>query len=207
MAANLAAALQLLLVTDDRLLAGRDPVSTCLAAVAGGVTAVQLRLKEASDEEVRRVARALLATLPVPLFVNDRFAVALEVGAHGVHLGVDDMDPDEAQRRAPPGFWIGASVGSDAEAHRGMAAHYWGIGPLHVTTTKSDAGEALGFGGASALLRWAGSRPCVVIGGVQPDDVAPAREAGFAGVAVSGGILLGGEVEAAARRYGGKLKS
>ena len=204
MAANLAAALRLLLVTDDRLLAGRDPVGTCLAAVAGGVTAVQLRLKEASDAELRHLAQTLVEVLPEPLFVNDRLDVALAVGAQGVHLGVDDLAPMEAVRRAPPGFWVGASVGSAEEARRGADADYWGIGPLHTTTTKADAGAALGFEGAGRLLSLAGTRPCVVIGGVQPDDVAAALGAGFAGVAVSGGILGAADVVGAARRYTSK---
>lgn len=206
MAANLAAALQLLLVTDDLLLGRRDPVAVCRAAVAGGVTAVQLRLKDASDAEMLRVARLLVRALPVPLFVNDRFEVALSAGAHGVHLGPDDLSPDEAAARAPAGFWVGASVGSAEEALRAGPAAYWGIGPLHSTATKGDAGPALGLAGASALLGLAGAHPCVVIGGVRPEDVQPARAAGFAGVAVSGGILQSTDAEAAARLYAGKIE-
>ena len=201
MAANLAAALRLLLVTDDRLLAGRDPVATCLAAVAGGATAVQLRLKEASDAEVRHLAQSLIRALAVPLFVNDRLDVALAVGAQGVHLGIDDPAPEDAVRRAPAGFWVGTSVGSVEEAQRAGSATYWGIGPLHATSTKRDAGAALGFEGAGRLLHLAGHRPCVVIGGVRPEDVAPARAAGFAGVAVSGGILGAEDVTESAEAY------
>ena len=201
MTANLAAALQLLLVTDDTLLGERDPVQVCRAAARGGVTAVQLRLKQASDAELLRLARALIAALPVPLFVNDRLEVALAAGAHGLHLGVDDLSPDEAVARAPAGFWVGASVGSVDEALRAGPAAYWGIGPLHATDTKADAGAALDFAGANALLRLAGDRPCVVIGGVRPGDVGPARVAGFVGVAVSGGILRSVDVEGAARQY------
>lgn len=207
MAANLAAALRLLLVTDDALLAERDLVKLCLQAVAGGVTAVQLRLKLTSDVELLRLARALVAVLPVPLFVNDRLEVALNAEAHGVHLGADDLAPNDAVLRVPDGFWVGASVGSCDEAQRARHAAYWGIGPLHATSTKADAGPALGMIGASALLALAGSRPCVLIGGVRPEDVEPARAAGFAGVAVSGGILNCRDVEASALRYAEKLKS
>jgi thiamine-phosphate pyrophosphorylase len=206
MAPNLAAALQLLLVTDDRLLGERDPLEVCERAVAGGVSAVQLRLKEANDAELLGLARRLVATLTVPVFVNDRFEVALAAGAHGVHLGPDDLHPEEAVRRAPAGFWVGASVGSLAEIARGASAAYWGIGPLHQTGTKHDAGSALGVEGARALLQHAGSRPCVVIGGVQPEDVLPARNAGFAGVAVSGGILGHADIVARARMYAEKIE-
>lgn len=201
MSGNLAAALRLLLVTDDRLLAGRDPVATCREAVSGGVTAVQLRLKQVSDRELLGVARALVTELPVPVFVNDRMDVALAAGAAGVHLGAEDLPPERARRIAPNGFWIGASVGSDDEAPRGKAADYWGIGPLNGSSTKTDAGPPLGVEGVSALLRQAGGTPCVVIGAVQPGDVPSMLAAGFAGVAVSSGILAAPDITAAARRY------
>jgi|CXWL01.1.fsa_nt_gi thiamine-phosphate pyrophosphorylase len=198
---NLAATLRLLLVTDDALLGARDPIVVARAAVAGGVTAIQLRLKHASDRELLALARHLVALLPVPIFVNDRLDVALAAGAAGVHLGPDDLPPERARRIVPAGFLLGASVGSLPEIERGRAADYWGIGPLHGTATKGDAGAALGLEGAAALLAHAGGRPCVVIGGVQPDDVEPALAAGFAGVAVVSGILGGEDVEGAARRY------
>lgn len=198
---NLAEALRLLLVTDDRLVAGRDVVALCEAAVQGGVTSVQLRLKTVPDRELVALARALIAAVPVPVFLNDRVDVALAAGAAGVHLGSDDLAPALARRIVPPGFIIGASVGSDAEITRGVSADYWGIGPLHATATKGDAGAALGLDGAAALLVRASGRPCVLIGGVQPADVVPARAAGFAGVAVVSGILAGVDVRAGAERY------
>jgi thiamine-phosphate pyrophosphorylase len=198
---NLADTLRLLLVTDDALLGDRDPVAVCQAAVRGGVTAVQLRLKLATDRELLLLARRLLATLSVPLFINDRLDVALAAGAAGVHLGPDDLAPELARRIVPPGFLIGASVGSLDEVQRGRAADYWGLGPLHATRTKLDAGPPLGISGAQILLAAAAGRPSVLIGGVRPDDLPAARAAGFAGVAVAGGILAAVDVERAAARY------
>jgi thiamine-phosphate pyrophosphorylase len=198
---NLAAALRLLLVTDDALLADRDVVALCQAAVRGGVTAVQLRLKRATDRVLHDLARRMVSELDVPLFVNDRVDVAIAAGAAGAHLGPEDLAPTLARRIVPPGFVIGASVGSDAEIGRGAAADYWGIGPLHATATKTDAGAALGLAGVQAILARAGGRPCVVIGGVMPDDVPAMRAAGFAGVAVVRGILASTDVEDAARKY------
>ena len=198
---NLADVLRLLLVTDDALVGDRDLVELCLAAEAGGVTAVQLRLKHADDRTLGLVARRLIGVLTVPLFLNDRLDVALAVGAAGVHLGSDDLAPALARKVVPSAFVLGASVGSDSEVVRGMAADYWGIGPLHVTATKSDAGDALEWEGVQRLAAQAGGRPCVVIGGVQPGDVVPARDAGMAGVAVVTGILAGHDVAGAAREY------
>lgn len=198
---NLADTLRLLLVTDDALLAQRDPVAVCGDAVRGGVTAVQLRLKHASDRELLGLARRLVTALAVPLFVNDRLDVAMAAGAAGVHLGADDLAPALARRIVPAGMLVGASVGSPAEVVRGAPADYWGIGPLRATLTKDDAGPALGLAGARALLALAGARPCVLIGGVTPGDVAPARDAGFAGVAVVRAILAAANVTDAARSF------
>jgi thiamine-phosphate pyrophosphorylase len=166
---------------------------------------VQLRLKLAADREIVAVGRRLLSALTVPLIVNDRVDLALAIGAAGVHLGPDDLAPALARRVVPRGFIIGASVGVDGEAARAAAADYWGIGPLRSTETKADAGAAIGFAGASKIREAAGTRPSVLIGNVQPNDVAAALDAGFAGVAVGSGILAHPEVTEGARRYAVEL--
>ena len=199
---NLAEILRLVLVTDDALIGGRDLVALCLAAERGGVTSVQLRLKRASARELAAAARALGAVLSVPLFLNDRVDVAIAVGAAGVHLGPDDVPLTAARRVAPTGFLIGVSVGSIDEARMAQNADYWGIGPLHGTSTKPDAGAPLDVQGFAGLARWAPkSVPCVAIGGVVPRDVSAILEAGGVGVAVIRGILGGSTVEASARAY------
>ena len=203
---NLAEILRLVLVTDDALIGGRDLVALCQAAERGGVTAVQLRLKNANVRELASTARALLASLAVPLFINDRLDVALIVGAAGVHLGPDDIPVAMARRIVPNGFLLGASVGSAVEAGQGARADYWGVGPLRGTTTKSDAGPALGVDGFAAICRLAPpGMPCVAIGGVLPEDVRAVRAVGGAGVAVVRGILASEDVEAAASAYASPL--
>ncbi len=154
-----------MLVTDDRLVAGRDPIALAVAAERGGVTAVQLRLKLASARELVALARALVAALTVPVLVNDRPDVAIAAGAAGVHLGPGDMPVHLARSIAPPGFIVGASVGSEAEAAAAGGADYWGIGPWRQTSTKEDAGSGLGAEGFARLRALAGGRPCVAIGG------------------------------------------
>jgi thiamine-phosphate pyrophosphorylase len=198
---NLASVLKLLLVTDDELLVGRDLVGAVRDAVAGGATAVQLRLKRASARDLAAAGRALLGAVQVPVFLNDRLDVALAIGAAGVHLGPDDVPVAQARAIAPPGFVIGASVGLDTEIPNGEHADYWGIGPWRATGTKRDAGAALGAAGFAALRARAGARPCVAIGGVRPEDVSPALDAGAAGVAVVSGMLAAADIVAAARRY------
>jgi thiamine-phosphate pyrophosphorylase len=190
-----------MLVTDDRLVAGRDLVALARAAERGGASAVQLRLKEATPRELVALARELVDALAIPVLVNDRPDVALAAGAAGVHLGPDDLPVELARRLAPPGFIIGASVGSEAEAAAGAAADYWGIGPWRVTATKGDAGDALGPDGFVRLAALAGGRPCLAIGGILPDDVARVQAAGGSGVAVAAGILAASDVERATRAY------
>lgn len=193
-----------MLVTDDRLVAGRDIVSLARSAVRGGVTSVQLRLKEAGARELLAVARALRQALTVPVLVNDRPDVAAAAGA-GVHLGPDDLPVDLARRILPPGTILGASAGSLDEAGRVAAADYWGIGPWRATATKRDAGLALGPEGFHRIVALAGGRPCLAIGGVRPEDVPSVLAAGGVGVAVVSGILGAEDVEQAAREYAERL--
>lgn len=194
-----------MLVTDDRVLAGRNLLELARAAVAAGVTSVQVRLKERSAREQLALARALVAGLDVPVLVNDRPDVAIAAGAAGVHLGPDDVPVKLVRRIAPPGFVIGASVGSAEEAERSGLADYWGIGPWRVTATKADAGAGLGPDGFARLARLARGRPCIAIGAVQPDDAGAVRAAGGSGVAVVSGILGAANVAGAAARYAAEL--
>lgn len=190
-----------MLVTDDALVRGRDLVALVRSAEAGGVTSVQLRLKEASAADLAQLGRTLLGAVSIPLIINDRVDVALAIGAQGVHLGPDDMPVSSARRISPTGFIIGASVGVERELENGVEADYWGIGPWAASSTKQDAGAALGASGFARLRALAGDRPCVAIGGIQPADVGSALAAGATGVAVASGILGAGNIEAAARRY------
>ena len=106
----------LYLVTDPDLAGGRDNVvPTVQEAVRGGVTVVQLRDKEASDEQIERTARELLDVLgDVPLFINDRVEVAAKLGCH-LHIGQDDMAFREAREKLGKGQLIGLSIGSNEE--------------------------------------------------------------------------------------------
>jgi thiamine-phosphate pyrophosphorylase len=201
MAHNVAARLRLMLVTDDRLVQGRDIVELALAAERGGVTCVQLRLKQANPRDLVALARALIHVLTVPVLVNDRPDVAIASGAAGVHLGPDDFPVELVRRVAPPDFLVGASVGNESEALRAGQADYWGVGPWRETLTKGDAGGGLGPQGFGRIVHLASGKLCVAIGGIQPEDVPAVLEAGGHGVAVASGILSSVDVEAAARRY------
>ena len=198
---NVAELVRLMFVTDDRLVQGRELVMLALAAERGGVTSAQVRLKRATARELAELVRSLVQALQIPVLVNDRPDVAIAAGASGVHLGPEDLPVDLARRIAPPGFVIGASVGSETEAAGALSADYWGIGPWRVTQTKDDAGAALGPEGFKRLARLAGDKPSIAIGGITPEDISMVIRAGGKGVAVVSGILGAEDVEAAARRY------
>ena len=190
-----------MLVTDDALVAGRDLAALARAAQRGGATSVQLRLKRAAPRDLVEAARAVIAAVTLPVFVNDRPDVAIAAGAAGVHLGPDDLAVALARRIVPAGFIVGASVGGPDEVARATGADYWGVGPWRATTTKADAGQALGPDGFARIVALAQGVPCIAIGGVQPVDLPMVRQAGGAGVAVAAGVLAADDVEAATRAY------
>ena len=201
MGSNLLDHLQLLLIADRTLFRGRDPVGLCRSAVQGGVTAVQLRWKDGAPREQVALARRLREALAVPVFVNDRPDIALAAGCAGAHLGADDLPIALARRAVPPGFILGASVGNESESTAAVGCDYAGVGPWRETTTKADAGASLGRARIAELIRMVAPAPAVVIGGIRPEDVGPALDAGATGVAVGSGILGAEDVARAAASY------
>ena len=194
-----------MLVTDDRFLPEVRLMRAVEAAVQGGVTSVQLRLKTVCPRQLLVIARAMVYHLPVPVIINDRPDVARAARAAGVHLGPDDLSPAHARAAWPDAPLIGASVGTADEVESGAGADYWGVGPWRVTDTKKDAGVAIGAEGFQRVVREAGGRPCIAIGGIQPGDVRAVLDAGGAGVAVVSGILAAENIIAAARAYSREL--
>jgi len=199
---------RLMVLTDDALLKGRDAVDVCRRAVAGGATLIQVRSKARPPFDVAGLARALVAALPVPVLVNDRVDVALAAGAAGAHLGQDDPPLDRLRPVVPPGFLLGISVGTTAEADRvhDWPADYWSVGPCYATGTKADAGRALGVAAFAGLARRAPAGvPVVAIGGITAANAAPLLQAGAAGVAVIAAVLGASDPERAARELAAAL--
>src|SRR5256885_10713802 len=175
-----------MVITDAALLKGRSVVDACRRAVAGGAgaTMVQVRMKDAPPRDTLALARALVGALSVPVIVNDRVDVALAAGAGGAHLGQDDPPLDRLRPHLPPGFLLGLSVGSPAEAERGRAwpADYWSIGPCFATANKPDAGVPLGVEGFGRLAGLAPAGPPVIgIGGGTAANAPALARAGAAG--------------------------
>jgi thiamine-phosphate pyrophosphorylase len=196
--------LLLYLCTDRALALGRPLAEAVEAAIAGGVTMVQLREKHASTGEFYRIAlevQAVTRRRHIPLVINDRLDIALAVGAEGVHLGQTDLPLTAARRLAGKAMFIGlsASTVEEALAAEQDGADYLGVGAVYPTGTKADTGEAIGLEGLAAV-RAAVKIPVVGIGGVNAGNAAAVAATGAAGIAVISGILSQPDIEAAARK-------
>ncbi|MGD9613206.1 MAG: thiamine phosphate synthase [Kiritimatiellia bacterium] len=192
----------LYLVTDRSLARGRTTGEIVRAAMAGGVTCVQVREKDCGPREFIEEARAVRAALRgtgVPLIVNDRVDVALAVGADGVHLGQRDMAIADARRLGPPGWIIGVSAECVEDAVRAEAegADYIGVSPVFATPTKADHAAPLGLEGLRAV-RAATKLPLVAIGGIQAGNAREVIRAGADGLAVVSAIVAADDPRAAA---------
>lgn len=197
-AESVRAALAVVAITDD-LRDGIDGlVARAMAAERGGVTMVQVRLKDASARELLRVTRSLVGALTVPVVVNDRADIAVTAGAAGVHLGMSDLPIALARTIVPAGFLVGASLTNAGELAELDDADYVGVGPLFGTPSKRDAAPALGIEQAAALGR-SSHRPMVAIGGVDLGNARAIAAAGFDGVSVIRAVLSTPDPEAAAR--------
>jgi thiamine-phosphate pyrophosphorylase len=195
--------LLLYLCTDRVLSLGRPLTEAVEAAIAGGVTLVQLREKEASTGEFYRIAREVMAVTSrhhVPLVINDRLDIALAVGAQGLHIGRSDLPLPAARRLGGDKLFIGVSASTVEEALRAQAegADYLGVGAVYPTGSKADAGEAIGLAGL-AEIRAAVGIPVVGIGGVNAANAAAVMNTGVAGIAVISGILSRPNIGEAAR--------
>ncbi|NBC47869.1 MAG: thiamine phosphate synthase [Gammaproteobacteria bacterium] len=195
--------LSVYLITDAAQCAARGLVATVAAAVRGGVTAVQLRDKHASDAELIAQGRALQAVLAgtgVPLIINDRIEVAKALGADGVHVGQSDAAAQEARAKLGAKAIIGLSVQTPALAWAvdPSLVDYVGIGPVFATTTKRDHSTPLGFDGLAAVCA-ASPVPAVAIGGLQAAHAEAVWAAGAQGMALVSAICAAAAPEQAAR--------
>ena len=191
--------LRLVAITDDLRDGSSGLVARAMAAVRGGSSMVQLRLKDASARELVEVAKMLVAALDVPIVVNDRLDVALAAGAAGVHLGADDLPVSAARAVVPAGFIIGGSAGNEAELSRVKGADYVGIGPVFGSASKLDAGPAIGIAELSRLAKLA-AMPVVAVGGITSENASGLFAGGVGGVAVIRAIFADSDPEAAAAR-------
>lgn len=191
-------------------------VNATRAALQGGCRWVQLRMKDAAEADILKAAAALAdmcAVYGATFLLDDHVELVEAAGAHGVHLGRNDMPVAEARKILGPAYIIGATANTSADiiAAATAGADYCGLGPLRFTTTKKNLSPVLGYEGTAAVIaqaREAGvTLPVVSIGGITPADIAPLTQAGASGIAVSGAIANAPEPRLATEEFIRQLKT
>jgi thiamine-phosphate pyrophosphorylase len=200
----------LYLVIGSDVTARRPVAEVVRQAVAGGVTAVQLREKHRATRAFVEEARGLVAPLRplgVPLIVNDRVDVALAAGADGVHVGQDDMAIADVRRVVGPAWIVGVSVtnAADASAVDADLVDYAGVGPVFATSTKLDAAPPLGLAGTEEICRML-RVPVVAIGGIHAENAAQVLTTGVHGIAVVSAICSADRPREAALRLASRCQ-
>ena len=139
-------------------------------ALEGGCRWIQLRMKDASDEEVKAIAvkvQELCRQHNATFIIDDRVELVKKLKADGVHLGKNDMPIAEAR-----------SIG---------------CGPFRFTTTKKKLSPILGLEGYRSITSQMKAEginlPIVAIGGITIDDIPEIMQIGVTGIALSGTIL------------------
>lgn len=194
----------LYLVTDRSLSKGRPTAEIVAAAVAGGVSCIQLREKSCGTRKFLNEALALqplLKSRNIPLIINDRLDIALAIEADGVHLGQSDMPLGRARKIAGDSLIIGISAESVDDALRAEqeGADYIGISPVFSTPTKTDIAPPLGLEGVRQI-RALVDIPLVGIGGINSDNAESVLAAGADGIAVVSAIVSAADPAGAAKK-------
>lgn len=167
-------------------------------ALAGGCKWIQLRMKGATDEEVRPIAlkvKEWCKEQNATFLIDDRVQLVKELQVDGVHLGKNDMPIAEARKILGDDFIIGGTANTfeDVKAHYEAGADYIGCGPFRFTTTKEKLSPILGLEGYREIIQKMKAEnidiPIVAIGGITKEDIPDIMKTGVNGIALSGCIL------------------
>lgn len=179
------------------------------AVIRGGCRWVQIRMKEATDEEIEKVVeevKPIAAENDCLLLLDDRVELCNKLALTGVHLGKEDMLPSKARVELGPLAVIGVTANTfeDVVAVRSLDVDYLGVGPFRATTTKKNLAPVLGIEGIKSIINKMQEAeieiPVVAIGGIKADDIPSLLEIGCKGIAVSGAIAFADNLEEATRR-------
>ena len=167
-------------------------------ALEGGCRWVQLRMKNATAEDIYPIAlrtQKMCQEYGATFIIDDHVEIAKQIQADGVHLGKLDMPINEARSILGNDFIIGGTANTfeDVKAHYEAGADYIGCGPFRYTTTKSNLSPILGLDGYRHITsRMKGAHiniPLVAIGGITETDIPELMQTGISGIALSGSIL------------------
>lgn len=178
----------LYVIIDPAHCGGRDPRWVCEQALAGGAALIQLRAKTLTDAAWLTLARELRARCRdhrVPFWLNDRLDLALLAEADGLHLGQDDVSPEEARAVAPL-LQLGLSTHSllQAQAAALQPVQMIGFGPIFDTTSKEKPSPTVGLEQLTRVCSALPALDVVAIGGIQLAHAAALAQTGAAYAAV-----------------------
>ena len=167
-------------------------------SLEGGCQWVQLRMKDASDEDFLRIGpevKKMCERYDATFIIDDHVDLIREAGADGVHLGKNDMPIAEARKILGDDFIIGGTANTyeDVKMHYDASADYIGCGPFRFTTTKKGLSPILGLEGYKSIVGKMHEDginiPIVAIGGITADDIPNIMQTGVSGIALSGTVL------------------
>jgi thiamine-phosphate pyrophosphorylase len=194
----------LMVLADDDPRWPHDAVAQAEAACRGGAAVVQLRCKHSTDSEILAAGariRAATRDAGALFFVNDRFDLALVLGADGVHLGQDDLPPACLPSEARAQLWIGRSTHTPAQiaAARLEDVDYVALGPVFGTHSKASPWPAPGLDQVRCAVAEVAPLPLIAIGGIRVAEAPALAAAGVGGIAVISAVAAARDPEAATR--------
>lgn len=179
------------------------------AVLAGGCKWIQLRMKNASRDEIIETAKALkpiCAEAEAILVIDDHVDIAKELELDGVHLGKYDMNVKEAREILGEKFIIGATANTldDVMSFSPVDVDYIGLGPYKFTTTKANLSPIIELDSYANIVKVAANSkreiPIVAIGGIEHSDIERIMSTGVDGVAVSGALINADDTTAATKQ-------
>jgi thiamine-phosphate pyrophosphorylase len=178
------------ITSDDAALSHLEQIRLVLD---NGVNWVQLRAKNLSSTELLKLAeeaKEITEEYKSTLIINDNHLVAAMVNAEGLHIGKEDVAPNDARK-----FLLEQIIGGTANELKDIKrindeVDYIGLGPLRFTSTKKKLADILGFEGYQSILKAVPNlKPVIAIGGVVVEDIDQLMKIGVHGIAVSGAII------------------
>jgi len=179
---------------------GRDHYDVAQAAIEGGATAIQLRVKKRPMGQALKLAtyiHKLTTEAGIALIINDHVGIAMASRAEGLHVGPDDISVPSARRMLGDRILIGKSTSKHDEAIKAEqeSADYVGVGPIFATANKP--GKAPVGVQTIAKVRAVVNIPVIAIGGIDAGNLAECIKAGADGVALIGSVAMADDMVAA----------
>jgi thiamine-phosphate pyrophosphorylase len=197
-------------IVDLGYVAAENAILVARSLLDGGAGIIQLRAKGIGLDEIRNLAKQLLPICRekgVPFIVNDYPAIALEVGADGVHIGQDDGSLSDVRELVGEGMIVGRSTHSAEQAKEALLEgfDYIGFGPLFPTPTKVGR-PGIGMGNVRLVQSTVGQEiPVFCIGGIRRDNLEQVQRAGAQRVVVVSDVLRAENVMEATREIVAQL--